>query len=754
MADVTEHIGNQIESIALALVTMDGEDIPTMGEILNQLGEIKTQGRELGSDAFVGLAGALEHYLEKVVLRQTSDLAPFENGLEHLQRCFHCLCNGVADTEDLSSVFAQLGVAPGGSGAEQRHRQQAETDAYLKQIQSAPEHTESDEQVATAAVNEDPEHFDSPDPNPDEEDREIIAGFVMEALEGLESVEVSLMDMEENPDDTEGINAIFRAFHTIKGVSAFLGFMRINKLAHCSENLLDKIRSGELCIQPQIVDVILDSVDMLKQLIHGVKEGLDAGTGMDLALDIASLVARIEAAQDGDNEQRPIGQIMIDQGALQIEDLNQALDRQKASPDKKVGQILVQAGKATPKQVVSALRDQKKAQVQKTDLQVKVDTKKLDTLVDMTGELVIAQSILRQHPHIAAARDQSLVHTLGQLSQITSTLQAMTMSLRMVPIKSTFQKMVRLVRDLARSSGKQVHLTMSGEDTEIDRNVVDELYEPMVHMIRNSMDHGLELPAERTAAGKDPSGQISLKAFHRGGNIVVEISDDGRGLNKARIIEKAKSNGLITDESKLSDDEIYNLVFQPGFSTAKQVSEISGRGVGMDVVKKAIEKLRGRVDIQTRPGKGSTFVISLPLTLAIIEGMLVRVGKDRYVIPALSIIESFRPTRQQYSTVTGQGEMILTRGKLNPLVRLDRFFNCRFDTHDPWQALVVTVEYDGKHMCLLLDELLGKEEVVIKSMGQYMQNVRGIAGGAIMGDGKVGLILDMAGIWQLANSVN
>jgi two-component system chemotaxis sensor kinase CheA len=346
------------------------------------------------------------------------------------------------------------------------------------------------------------------------------------------------------------------------------------------------------------------------------------------------------------------------------------------------------------------------------------------------------------------------VHTLGQLSQITSTLQAMTMSLRMVPIKSTFQKMVRLVRDLARSSGKQVHLTMSGEDTEIDRNVVDELYEPMVHMIRNSMDHGLELPAERTAAGKDPSGQISLKAFHRGGNIVVEISDDGRGLNKARIIEKAKSNGLITDESKLSDDEIYNLVFQPGFSTAKQVSEISGRGVGMDVVKKAIEKLRGRVDIQTRPGKGSTFVISLPLTLAIIEGMLVRVGHDRYVIPALSIIESFRPTRQQYSTVTGQGEMILTRGKLNPLVRLDRFFNCRFDTHDPWQALVVTVEYDGKHMCLLLDELLGKEEVVIKSMGQYMQNVRGIAGGAIMGDGKVGLILDMAGIWQLANSLN
>jgi two-component system chemotaxis sensor kinase CheA len=268
------------------------------------------------------------------------------------------------------------------------------------------------------------------------------------------------------------------------------------------------------------------------------------------------------------------------------------------------------------------------------------------------------------------------------------------------------------------------------------------------------MDHGLELPAERTAAGKEPIGEINLRAYHRGGNIVVEISDDGRGLNRERIIEKAKANGLITDENKLSDEEIYDLVFQPGFSTAKEVSEISGRGVGMDVVKKAIEKLRGRVDIQTRPGKGSTFVINLPLTLAIIEGMLVRVGQDRYVIPALSIIESFRPSREQYSTVTGQGEMILTRGKLNPLVRLDKFFNCCFDTRDPWEALVVTVEYDGKHMCLLLDELLGKEEVVIKSMGGYMQNVKGIAGGAIMGDGKVGLIIDMAGIWQLANSAN
>jgi two-component system chemotaxis sensor kinase CheA len=371
-------------------------------------------------------------------------------------------------------------------------------------------------------------------------------------------------------------------------------------------------------------------------------------------------------------------------------------------------------------------------------------------LVDLTGELVIAQAMLRQHPYMLASTDQNLAHTIGQLNQITSSLQTMTMALRMVPIKSTFHKMVRLVRDLARNSDKQVQLTMEGEETEIDRNVVDELYEPMVHMIRNSVDHGLELPREREAAGKDAEGRICLKAFHRGGNIVVEISDNGRGLNRARIIEKAKANGLITEETKLSDDEINQLIFQPGFSTAKEVSDISGRGVGMDVVKKAIEKLRGRVDIQTVPGHGSTFVISLPLTLAIIEGMLVRVGDERYVIPALSIIESFRPTQEQYSTVEGKGEMILSRDRLIPLVRLGRIFDCRTDVQHPWQGLVVVVEYDGKQMGLLLDELLGKEEVVIKSMGEMMKEVQGIAGGAIIGDGRVGLILDMAGVWQLA----
>ena len=583
------------------------------------------------------------------------------------------------------------------------------------------------------------------------EDRDIVSGFIVESLESLEAVEVSLIDLEQDASDPESINAIFRAFHTIKGVSSFLGFMRINRLAHCSENLLDKIRGNERVVDGDIIDVVLDSVDLLKKLIAGVQTGIETGCPLDIGTDISDLVRRIERIQAPETAlDRPVGQILVEKGDLDAQTLALALEKQKTTPNKKIGQILIEDKATGSRQVAAALRDQKKAAGQKIDLQVKVDTLKLDSLVDLAGELVIAQSMLRQHPYIRGARDQRLLHTLGQLNQITSSLQTMTMSLRMVPIKTTFQKMLRLVRDLGKSSGKQVQLVMTGEDTEIDRNVVDELYEPMVHMIRNSVDHGLETPEEREAAGKPATCTIYLKAYHKGGNIVVEITDDGRGLNRDRIVEKARANGVIDADTRLSDSEIYNLIFQPGFSTAQQVMEISGRGVGMDVVKKAIERLRGRVDIQSLTGQGSTFFISLPLTLAIIEGMLVRVGEERYVIPALSIIESFRPTPEQCSTVEKRGEMILSRGKLIPLIRLEAVFGVRSDSRRPWEGLVVTVEYDGQQLALLLDELLGKEEVVIKSMGEVLKNVRGIAGGAILGDGRVGLILDMAGIWELS----
>lgn len=741
MSNILDSIRGRIEAIALALVTMDGDDIPVLGEIINHLSAIETDAIAVENDEFIALVKALHANIERVVLRETSDLKPFESGIEHLQSYCRSLINRTRYTVDLQPVFSALGAPPPSNSVD--------TDGVANQTsdnQSEPAVSSLPQEIP-----EDLKHFNAPPPDLSDEDIEIFSGFVVESLEALESIEVGLIDLEQNPDDTESVNTIFRSFHTIKGVSAFLGFERINKLAHRSENLLDKIRSQEIHIDSDVTDVILSAVDLLKHMIEGVQTGMDNRTNLDIGIDVVPVIDRIEAIQaTGERGANLLGEILVDQGKVSPEAVELALQKQKQSPGRKLGRILVEDGVVEAKHVTAALRDQKRNSARRVELQVKVDTRKLDNLVDLTGELVIAQAMLRQHPYVLVADDHSLVHTLGQLNQITSSLQTMATALRMVPVKTTFQKMVRLVRDLAQSSGKKVQLSMEGEDTEIDRNVVDELYEPMVHMIRNSVDHGLEPPEERRSAGKKDEGTIHLKAYHRGGNIVVEIIDDGRGLDTSRIIEKAKANGLVSDESKLGDEAIHHLIFHPGFSTARQVSDISGRGVGMDVVKKAIEKLRGRIDIQSEPGQGSKFVITLPLTLAIIEGMLVRVGRERYVIPALSIIESFRPTRKQYSTVEGSGEMILSRGRLIPLVRLSNLFDCHSDNDTPWEGLVVIVEYDGKPMCLLLDELLGKEEVVIKSMGEMMKDIQGIAGGAILGDGQVGLILDMAGIWQLA----
>jgi len=376
---------------------------------------------------------------------------------------------------------------------------------------------------------------------------------------------------------------------------------------------------------------------------------------------------------------------------------------------------------------------------------IKVDVEKLDALVNAVGELVIMQSLVRQNPLITRIADPKLIKDFSQLGRITSELQRTAMSMRMVPIKQTFDKMIRLVRDLSKKTGKKVDLVMEGAETEIDRNMVDSIYDPLVHMMRNSVDHGIQTPEERIAHGKPPTGKVHLRAYQKGGNMVIEIEDDGEGLPAAKIRKKAESRGLIQPGESMSDFELNNLIFLPGFSTADQITDVSGRGVGMDVVKKAVEKLRGKVEVHSQPGKGSLFVIRLPLTLAIIDGIIVRVGSERYVIPTIAIQESMKPERKNYNTVHGRGESLLTRGNLVPIIRLYQLFGVEPTHSDPCEAIVVVVENEGRQRALMVDELLGKEEVVIKNLGG-MQDVRGVAGGTILGDGRVGLILDLAGI--------
>ncbi len=366
--------------------------------------------------------------------------------------------------------------------------------------------------------------------------------------------------------------------------------------------------------------------------------------------------------------------------------------------------------------------------------------------------MVIAVSMVKQSVDTRNGKKQKLDRQMRQLDKITRELQGMGTSLRMVPIRSTFQKMARLVRDLAKKTGKRLEFIMSGEDTELDKAVVDKIGDPLVHMVRNAVDHGIEDRVEdRRKLNKPDEARVELRAYHRGGNICIEIEDDGKGLDRDAILAKSIERGIIRDGENLSDREIFNLIFEPGFSTAKKITEVSGRGVGMDVVKRNIEALRGQVDIRSEVGKGSVFTIRLPLTLAIIDGMIVRVGKERYIIPTLSIVQSLQPQQKDLSTVLKRGEMLSLQGRLIPMHRLGRLFNHKEAEEDPTKALVVVVENNEDFAGLVVDELLGQQQIVIKSIGEIFQDIPGISGGAILADGRVGLILDVSGLVRLAH---
>jgi two-component system chemotaxis sensor kinase CheA len=383
---------------------------------------------------------------------------------------------------------------------------------------------------------------------------------------------------------------------------------------------------------------------------------------------------------------------------------------------------------------------------------IKVDTGKLDYLVDMVGEMVIAQSLVKHDPDLATGLKPRLARNLSQLARITDDVQRTAMSMRMIPVGQLFQKTGRLVRDLSRKYGKQVDLDLEGEDTELDRNIVEELADPLMHMVRNAIDHGIEMPEERVRAGKPATARLTLKAGHQAGHIIIQVSDDGRGLDKEKILRKAREKNLIPAGAELTESEIFNLIFQPGFSTADKVTDVSGRGVGMDVVRKHVQKLRGRVDASSVSGQGSSFLMKLPLTLAIIDGLVVGVGKQRYIVPIFAVREMLKPAEDAISTVQGKQEMAMVRGALLPVIRLHQRFNLKPRFDQPWESLLIVSESGGRQFCLMVDELIGKQEVVIKSLGETMQNIPGVAGGAILGDGRVGLILDLEGLFGANHS--
>ncbi len=554
-------------------------------------------------------------------------------------------------------------------------------------------------------------------------DPELISDFVLEAREHLSTIEARLLSLDNDTDeagvsltrsgDVETIHSLFRSFHTIKGLAGFLELGDIKDVSHEIETLLDYSRNGRLPINRQVVDVVLGGNDYLSRWLQAlevdplVPQPVDPGS-------TEALVRRIRLVASGVDLQ-PVPEAPVsDAGAAPLET----------------------AGKTVQSRSRNAAR------------MVKVDTDKLGYLVDMVGELVIAQSLVRHDPDLARIQQSQLTRNLRQLARITEEVQRTAMSMRMVPIGPLFQKMARLVRDLNRKFGKHAVLETQGENVELDRTIVEELADPLMHMVRNAMDHGIEPREERLQAGKTAQPRVLLRASHHAGEILIEVSDDGRGLNRKKILEKAISRKLIAPGTNLSDSEVFSLIFEPGFSTADQLSDVSGRGVGMDVVRKQIQRLRGSIEIQATPGKGTTFLLKLPLTMAIIDGLIVSVGTERYIVPITTVQEMLRPLPEMVSTVENRCEMVLVRDQLLPVLRLHEKFGVRPKKKRVCDGVLVICDADGRKIALLVDELNGKQEVVIKGLGRIFETVEGVAGGAILGDGKIGLILDLKGLFE------
>ena len=574
------------------------------------------------------------------------------------------------------------------------------------------------------------------------EDTDLLREFINESREHLDNIEQGVLVLEEHPDDAETLNTIFRAFHTFKGGAGFLNLIPINRLAHALESLLDLARQGKLAIDRAVIDVILRGRDVLKQFLDEIEGQINGSKPvMPILIPTEALKQEAQAIAEGTVNSAPAPveaePAAVSAGATApVTTASPAVAVQNESP-------VPPPTAPAPKPAESAAATVSAA-ANAASAMVKVDTGKLDGLLDLVGELVIAQSLVAQNLQEIAGVGQQFTRNMAQMGRITRELQRVGMSLRMVPIRGVFQKMARVARDLSVKQQKKVQFLTVGEDTELDRGVVEELNDPLLHMIRNSMDHGIEAPNLRVAQGKPPVGTLQLRAFHQGGNIVVEIQDDGAGLNRDRILKKAIERGLTSPNATLTDEEVYAFVFAAGFSTAEKITDLSGRGVGLDVVRRNIEHLRGRVDISSTPGKGTQFKLTLPLTLAIIDGLIIKVGEERFILPTLSVCESFRPRPEMISRVQGRAEVVNVRGRLIPLLRLYEFLGITPKTTDPTESLVVVVQSGTNLRCLLVDALLHKQEVVIKNLNDMMTHKnRSLAGATILGDGRVGLILDV-----------
>ena len=572
----------------------------------------------------------------------------------------------------------------------------------------------------------------------DNEMAEILESFNIETKEIMEKLGQELLELEKSPGDAELHNSIFRAVHTIKGTSSFLGFEQLTALAHKSEDVLNKVRKGDLAVTTEGMDVLVEAYDMLKLLLQRIAEKNAE------RVDLTTIVAKLESLAEGSvGGATPDTPVELPAAPAVAEGTG---SRQSASP-------LVRESNPPPASS-GALHHAKIV-----DSTIRVDVTRLDGLMNLVGELVLGRNRLsqiafqlgEQHEDVAVAKD--LAETSSQIDFLTTELQMAVMKTRMVPIAKVFNKLPRLIRDLCKEMGKEIDLQITGEETELDKSIIEELNDPLVHIIRNAADHGVELPGERREKGKPEKGVVKVKAEHVGNNIVISIRDDGKGMDPEKLKLKGIEKGLITEEKarEMSKQEAFNLIFAPGFSTALKVTNVSGRGVGMDVVRTNISKLKGIIEIESGVGLGSAFVIKLPLTLAIIQGLLVEANNEIFAIPLGSVLEVVRARQEDMSTINGH-EVIRLRNAVLPLARISEVYGSTSGAAmDGWRNIVV-IGLAEQRLGVVVNSLLGKKEVVIKSLGDYLGKVPGIAGSTILGDGRVIMIVDVGEFMKMCSS--
>ena len=607
-------------------------------------------------------------------------------------------------------------------------------------------------------------------------DSDIVKDFLVESYENLDRLDRDLVGLEKNPHDRDALAGVFRTIHTIKGTCGFLGFPQLEKVAHVGENLLTRLRDGQLTLNPELTTALLGMVDAVRQMLGSIDVSGGEGERDDTKL-IATLtrlqqspeapaksgVAPVpELTSEAAELRSSIGDILMQRAGVTQAEILLAVEKQKEGDPRRMGEILVEQGAARPADVVDALRIQQssRAAAAASDSTIRVDVALLDKVMNLVGELVLARNQVLLFA--SRTKDTTFLAASQRLNLITTELQEGVMKTRMQPIGNIWGQFPRTVRDVALGCGKEVGIEMEGKETELDKTIIEAIKDPLTHLVRNSVDHGIELPEDRVKAGKDRTGRLILRAFHEGGQVNIEISDDGAGLNPERIRKKAVERGLITGEQavRLTEREIFNLIFLPGFSTAEKVTNVSGRGVGMDVVKTNVEKIGGTVDVQSTLGRGTTVRVKIPLTLAIIPALVVTCGGDRYAIPQVSLLELVRLEADEVAKgieLVHGAPVYRLRGRLLPLLYLNQELRLAADPRPASErdgaVNIVVLRADERQFGLVVDEINDTEEIVVKPLRKQLKSVKTFAGSSIMGDGKVALILDVLGLAQRAGVV-